>query len=182
MRLGLFRPAPLALENREVDPAGNEVRTQLDGAIEGRGRPRILPTLAQQAAQTHPCSSEVGTQGERSAIACFRFLKAAKAGESESGSVFGLRQARPECESPSVAFEGLVVAILKGKSVAEAEMRGDQRRLALERELKFASRLVAKALGDAQLAQADMRENIHTVEFDGFLVCDIRLGTAAPGV
>jgi hypothetical protein len=80
VRLSPFRPALFALENRKVDPAGNEVWTQLDGAMESRGRPSILPAIAKQAAETDPGSGEVRTQGERAAVTCFSFLKPAKAG------------------------------------------------------------------------------------------------------
>jgi hypothetical protein len=182
VRLSQFRSALLALENRKVDPAGNEVWTQLDGAIECRGRPSILPAVAKQAAEADPDSREVRTQGERAAVTCFSFMKPAKASQSESGGVLGLRQARLKSESPLVAFEGLDVAILKGESVAQAEMRADQRWLVLERELKFASCLVAMAVGDAQLTEAGMRESTRAVEPDGLLVSDIRLNTAALGV
>jgi hypothetical protein len=98
----------------------------LDGAIESRRRPSILPAVAKQAAEADPGSGEVRTHGERAAVACFSFPEPAKAGQSESGGVLRLRQARPESESLFVAFEGIVVAILKGASVAQAEMCGDQ--------------------------------------------------------
>jgi hypothetical protein len=44
--LSQFRPALFAVENGEVDPACNEVWSQLDGAMQSRGRPSILPAVA----------------------------------------------------------------------------------------------------------------------------------------
>jgi hypothetical protein len=58
-------------------------------------------------------------------------------------------------------------------------MRCDLRRLAQEREFKFASGLFAMSFGDAQLAKTDTRESIHPVEPDGLPVSDIRFRTAA---
>ena len=81
-------------------------------------------------------------------------MKPAEPRKGESGSVLGFGQTGLDREGLFVALEGFFVSVLKGERVAQAKVRGDERRIELERELKFGGCLLAEAFSDVQLAEA----------------------------
>lgn len=112
---------------RQVYPARNQIRTQLNGSQQrclGYGLP---PLISQQTAQIHPRRGKIRTPRQRPAIAGFSFFQSSHPGQHKSGCKVGLWKLRLQSERPIVAIERLLVAAHECICVSQAQVSGRQR-------------------------------------------------------
>ena len=179
---GFLGAAALALQNRQVDPAGDQVGAQLDRSLQRRMGLKLASLLAQQTSQVHPCGGEVRPFDKRATIAGFGFFELAHAREDEACGEFGFRQTRAQRNRLPVAVKRLLIAAHDGKRIAEPEKSGHQRRLTAQRQAKFPNRLFRTADRQFQLAQTHPGQGIHSFQANGLLVGVFRLVIPVSGL
>ena len=173
--LGFDGTATLAFQHAQVDPAGDQVWAQLDGAEQGSFGVDFAALFAQQASEIHPGCGKVGTSDKCTAVAGFSFFEATHAGEDEAGGKLGLGQARPEAERALVTVECLLVAAGDGKCVAQTQVRGHKGGLAADGQFEIHHRLVGAAGCGLQFAQPQSCKLIHAVKPDSLAIGGLSL-------
>ena len=168
--LGDFRPATFALQDGKIDPPRNQIRPQLESAAQRGFRKHVLPLLPQQIPQVDPGCGKVGSRSNGTPVARFGFLHASQPGQCESRAKFTLRQARAQRECGLVLFQCLLIPSQQCERIAQPQVRRNQRRAALERELELGDSFFRKTCRDLQLAEAEARQRIHAIEPNGALV------------
>ena len=77
-------------ELRQVYPARNQIRTQLNGSQQRCLGYDLPPLISQQTAQIHPRRGKIRTPRQRPAIAGFSFFQSSHPGQHKSGCKVGL--------------------------------------------------------------------------------------------
>lgn len=157
----------LPLQDCQVDPAGDQIRSQFDGSQQGGLGVDFAPLLAQQAAQVDPCGGKVRAQGKSAAIASLGLLGIPHARQRKASGKFNLRHPRTNRQRLLVALQSLFVASQTSQRISQAHVCRGQRGLAAESQLELSDSILATARGKPQFAQAHVSQRIRAVQADG---------------
>jgi len=182
MLFGSGGAATVAVERGKIDPCGDEIGAQRGGSAQRGFGVGFAALLAKQAAEVHPCSGEVGSCGDGATVAGFGFIDAAKAGKHEAGSELRFRHARMKHKRLVVVDECFSVPLEDGERIAETEMGGGERGLAIQREIELGDGVFDVSAGQMQFAEAEVGERVCAVEAQRLRVSLLGGGLPAGGL